>query len=39
MLVLHGFSASNYYNIVKLALLEKDLPFEEALVYSGAGER
>jgi glutathione S-transferase len=39
MLVLHGFSASNYYNIVKLALLEKELSFEEALVYSGAGER
>jgi len=39
MLVLHGFSSSNYYNVVKLALLEKQLPFEEALVYSGAGER
>src|SRR3954464_15853440 len=39
MLVLHGFSSSNYYNIVKLALLEKQLPFEEAVVYSGAGER
>jgi glutathione S-transferase len=38
MLVLHGFSSSNYYNIVKLALLEKGVPFEEALVYSGAGE-
>jgi glutathione S-transferase len=36
MLKLHGFSASNYYNLVKLALLEKGLPFEEALVYSGA---
>lgn len=29
MLRLHGFSASNYYNMVKLALLEKGLPFEE----------
>jgi glutathione S-transferase len=39
MLVLHGFSSSNYHNIVKLALLEKGLPFEESIVYSGAGER
>ena len=39
MLVLHGFAASNYHNIVKLALLEKGLPFEEQVVYSGAGER
>lgn len=39
MLVLHGFSSSNYYNVAKLALLEKELPFEEALVYPGAGER
>jgi glutathione S-transferase len=38
-LKLHGFSASNYYNIVKLALLEKDLPFEEVRVYTGANER
>lgn len=38
MLVLHGFSSSNYYNVVKLALLEKELPFEERVVYSGAGE-
>jgi len=37
MLRLHGFSASNYYNIVKLALLEKGLPFEEVTVYTGAG--
>ena len=36
MLVLHGFSASNYYNLVKLALLEKELPFEERSVYTGA---
>lgn len=39
MLVLHGFSSSNYYNVVKLALLEKQLPFEEAVVYPGAGPR
>lgn len=39
MLRLHGFSSSNYYNIVKLTLLEKELPFEEVLVYTGAGER
>jgi glutathione S-transferase len=39
MLKLHGFSASNYYNVVKLALLEKDLPFEEVQVYVGAGAR
>lgn len=38
MLTLHGFSSSNYYNVVKLALLEKELPFEEKLVYSGAGD-
>jgi glutathione S-transferase len=38
MLVLHGFSSSNYYNLVKLALLEKQLPFEERLVYTGAGD-
>lgn len=37
MLVLHGFSSSNYYNVVKLALLEKGVPFEESIVYSGAG--
>lgn len=38
MLKLHGFSSSNYYNFVKLALLEKDIAFEEALVYTGAGD-
>jgi glutathione S-transferase len=37
MLRLHGFSASNYYNVAKLALLEKGVPFEEVTVYSGAG--
>lgn len=39
MLRLHGFSASNYYNVPKLALLEKGVPFEEVTVYTGAGER
>ncbi len=38
MLVLHGFSSSNYYNVVKLALLEKSLPFRESLVYPGGGD-
>jgi glutathione S-transferase len=38
MLKLHGFSSSNYYNFVKLALLEKDIAFEECLVYTGAGD-
>jgi glutathione S-transferase len=28
MLKLYGFSASNYFNMVKLALLEKGVPFE-----------
>jgi glutathione S-transferase len=32
MLVLCGFSVSNYYNKVKLALLEKGVPFTEELV-------
>ena len=38
MLRLHGFSASNYYNVVKLALLEKGLAFDEVLTYMGADE-
>jgi len=29
MFKLYGFAVSNYYNMVKLALLEKGLPFEE----------
>lgn len=33
MLKLCGFAVSNYYNKVKLALLEKDVPFEEVLVW------
>lgn len=34
MLKLCGFAASNYYNKVKLALLEKGVPFEESLVWT-----
>ena len=30
MITLHGFAVSNYYNKVKLALLEKNVPFTEA---------
>ena len=32
MIKLHGIAVSSYYNITKLALLEKDLPFEEVVV-------
>ena len=35
-LKLCGFSASNYYNKLKLQLLEKGVPFEEELVWTGA---
>ena len=38
MLTLHGFSASNYYNVVKYVLLYKDIPFEEHVVYGGGEE-
>jgi glutathione S-transferase len=38
MLKLCGFSASNYYSMVKLQLLEKGIPFEEELVWTGGGE-
>lgn len=38
MLTLIGFSASNYYNKVKLALLEKGVPFEEELAWVGETE-
>lgn len=37
MIKLHGFSASNYYNVPKLALLEKGIAFEEVLSYTGVG--
>lgn len=36
MLTLCGFAMSNYYNKVKLALLEKGIPFEESLVMTGS---
>ncbi|MEI7531854.1 MAG: glutathione S-transferase [Betaproteobacteria bacterium] len=35
MLVLCGFAFSNYYNKVKLALMEKLIPFEEELIWTG----
>ena len=35
MLKLCGFAASNYHNKVKLALLEKGVPFEEELAWVG----
>lgn len=35
MLTLCGFSASNYYNKVKIALLEKGVPFDEELAWVG----
>jgi glutathione S-transferase len=35
MIKLYGFAVSNYYNMVKLALLEKGLPFEEVAFYGG----
>ncbi|MEQ9395554.1 glutathione S-transferase family protein [Haliea sp.] len=38
MLTLHGFSSSNYYNIVKHCLLHKGVPFDEHLVYPGMPE-
>src|ERR1700712_4594815 len=36
MLVLCGFPISNYYNKVKLALLEKGVPFSEEEVRTGS---
>ena len=38
MLVLCGFTVSNYYNKVKLALLEKGVPFTEEMVKTGSKE-
>ena len=35
MLKLYGFAVSNYYNMVKLALLEKGVPFEEVPFFAG----
>ncbi len=37
MIKLYGFASSNYYNIPKLALLEKGIEFEEVLSYTGVG--
>lgn len=34
MLTLCGFAASNYYNKVRLALMEKSVPFNERLVWT-----
>ena len=39
MLKLHGFLGSSYYNMVKLGLLEKRLPFEEVSLTLGASGR
>lgn len=39
MLTLCGFSASNYYNKVKLALLEKGIAFEEELAWVGETDK
>ena len=39
MLTLCGFAASNYYNKVKLALLEKGVPFEESPTWVGETDR
>ncbi|MES2819107.1 MAG: glutathione S-transferase [Pseudomonadota bacterium] len=38
MLKLHGFAVSNYFNMVKLALLEKGLPFEVVQVSGSQDE-
>lgn len=38
MITLCGFAVSNYYNKVKLALLEKEIPFQEELVLTGSTE-
>lgn len=38
MITLHGFASSNYYNIIKHALLYKDIPFQENLVFAGSDE-
>jgi glutathione S-transferase len=36
MITLCGFAISNYYNVVKMALLEKGAPFTEELVMTGS---
>lgn len=38
MVTLHGFSSSNYYNVVKYVLQYKEIPHEEHLTYGGTEE-
>ncbi|MEH6388518.1 glutathione S-transferase family protein [Pseudomonas profundi] len=38
MLTLHGFNVSNYFNMVKLALLEKGIEFEVNIVHPSQDE-
>jgi len=38
MLTLHGFPYSNYHNMVKHALMQKGIPFEEHVVYPKSAE-
>ena len=38
MITLHGFSYSNYYNIVKHVLLYKNIPFVEDTQYGGSDD-
>ena len=38
MITLCGFAISNYYNKVKLVLLEKGIPFSEELVMTGSSQ-
>ena len=38
MITLCGFAISNYYNKVKLVLLEKGIPFSEELVMTGSNQ-
>jgi len=38
MLTLHGFPYSNYYNMVKHALMEKGIPFKENIAYPQSPE-
>ncbi|MEM7664184.1 MAG: glutathione S-transferase [Pseudomonadota bacterium] len=38
MIKLHGFPASNYFNMVKLALIEKGADYEDVRIYTGQSE-
>jgi glutathione S-transferase len=38
MIKLHGFPASNYFNMVKLALIEKGAQYEDVRVFTGQSE-